>query len=479
MSVFNNESEEIYTDVINCTFGKNESINLSFEWDATIGGDFTSKFFADSEDVIDEINESNNKLELNWTVYYWPDLMITSINWKKTTIVEYDKVKFTVEVENIGFGDATNYDLKLFIKPYSNTTIEYTNEVYTKKINVSSGDKKEFSLFWESVKSGTWHVAAKVFVSDIKNDTNTDNNYLFVTDNLIVNPVEGIKPVINNVGINPTVQQQGGYVDITADVTDDTGLKSVFISVYDSDKNLVKTEDMIRIVGDGFRYIFKETITIDEYNFVINAVDSSKNKNNETYKGSFEIIPDQTKPSISYVWADPMIQKLGNPVTISCNSDDNVDIDDVELVVTNPAGTISKFIMNKKSDQYVYKYIYNISGNYSYYINAKDEAGNLKTSKTRYFYITRSLDDLDDDQMPDWWEERYGFDPFDPQDGKKDYDDDGLTNSEEYKGGTHPYKDIMLQNVAYRVRNNVFYIVLSIALFTLLIILNLVVIKRW
>ena len=80
--------------------------------------------------------------------------------------------------------------------------------------------------------------------------------------------------------------------------------------------------------------------------------------------------------------------------------------------------------------------------------------------------------------MPDWWEERYGFDPLDSTDGSKDYDEDGLTNSEEYLGNTHPHKDILIQNIAYRVRSNVLYIALSISMFALLLILSYIIRRR-
>lgn len=40
--------------------------------------------------------------------------------------------------------------------------------------------------------------------------------------------------------------------------------------------------------------------------------------------------------------------------------------------------------------------------------------------------------DDDNDGMPDWWEKRYGLDPFDPADADDDPDMNGLTNLEEF-----------------------------------------------
>ncbi|MGM0510632.1 MAG: Ig-like domain-containing protein, partial [Thermoplasmatota archaeon] len=47
-------------------------------------------------------------------------------------------------------------------------------------------------------------------------------------------------------------------------------------------------------------------------------------------------------------------------------------------------------------------------------------------------------DDDDGDGMPDEWEEKYGFDPKDSTDAEEDFDQDGLTNLEEYNKGTYP-----------------------------------------
>lgn len=46
--------------------------------------------------------------------------------------------------------------------------------------------------------------------------------------------------------------------------------------------------------------------------------------------------------------------------------------------------------------------------------------------------------DTDKDGMPDEYEIRMGFDPNDPSDAAKDFDNDGVTNLDEYKAGTNP-----------------------------------------
>jgi hypothetical protein len=47
--------------------------------------------------------------------------------------------------------------------------------------------------------------------------------------------------------------------------------------------------------------------------------------------------------------------------------------------------------------------------------------------------------DQDGDGLPDWWEEKYGLNPFDPTDAGLDSDGDGLSNLEEYQVGGDPF----------------------------------------
>jgi len=48
------------------------------------------------------------------------------------------------------------------------------------------------------------------------------------------------------------------------------------------------------------------------------------------------------------------------------------------------------------------------------------------------------VSDTDGDGIPDSWENEYNMDPSDPSDADLDYDNDGLTNYDEYRRGTNP-----------------------------------------
>jgi len=92
-------------------------------------------------------------------------------------------------------------------------------------------------------------------------------------------------------------------------------------------------------------------------------------------------------------------------------------------------------------------HLYADGGDYTVTLTVRDAANNTDSDSVFVTVLSDTdgdgvpdLNDRDDDGdgMPDSWELRNGLDPLSPADASLDNDGDGLTNLEEYLGGTNP-----------------------------------------
>ena len=227
------------------------------------------------------------------------------------------------------------------------------------------------------------------------------------------------------------------------------------------------------MVVHEFRFIFYNTLLAGDYRFTIKAVDLTIYSNNATVRSSFTIHEDPIPPEILHYEASPYVQLINNDVDIICIATDNIGVDTVKAYIFLP-GEIEteKTLQWSPSGKYVYNNIYETPGVYKFYIEVKDIAGRITSTDYKSFWVTPDLDDTDNDGIPNWWEEKYGFNPEFKFDAEEDSDEDGLTNLEEFKAGTNPLKDIFVENAAFRIKDNALYLAASIVLFLLMLILS-------
>ncbi len=472
LDIIDTEDEKnLFSDYILRDFDVDSKTKLVFKWKANISGEFNIQVLVDSDNTVSEINENNNIIEKEISVYEWPDLYVEDIVLPNFNLTELDKVKIVAEVGNNVNFPANNYKIGLFIeKKYrENPSIKYENLVYNTTFSINGDSTKEVSLYWESAEVGTWSVGVKIFWNESKKDFNPLNNMFLSPDFISVKSVEVSKPTIENVVVTPPQPIQGDLITIYADVYDDNGLSSVKIN-FTSPDNSKYSGSMVRSLGNRFKYSFDKTSEIGEYIFIINAIDGSSNKNFRIYNGVFKVFEDNIKPEIIYVSANPKVQLVNKSVNILVLPNDNIGISEAEVTIYGPDGFYLVDDMNRENDKYVYENVYKNVGLYRYYIQVKDDAGNQVVSKENNFWITKDLKDSDSDGIPDVWEEKYNLDPFNASDANIDYDNDGYTNLEEYKMNTNPRKNILLQNVVSKIGQNIWYLFLSIvALFTIII----------
>ena len=222
--------------------------------------------------------------------------------------------------------------------------------------------------------------------------------------------------------------------------------------------NVKMGHNSLRLFSDGYRNIYLFFIVAILFFSILNISAIAKNT---------------VQPVIDYFDAHPHVQLKTDYVNITCIAKDNEEIQTVNVTIFYPGGEskIESMLWSPKG-KYVYNSIYNVSGNYSFYVEVEDEAGNVANTSVKNFWITSNKNDKDSDGMPDSWEEKYNLCPEDSDDADIDSDLDGYTNQKEYQIGTNPLKDIFLQNAAYQVRDNSKYLALSVFLFSLLVLFS-------
>jgi hypothetical protein len=317
-------------------------------------------------------------------------------------------------------------------------------------------------------------------VNATKKDINTMNNRYLSNETLKVKGIEKNKPIISRVMVYPDPQEQGRPVNVTADIIDDTGIDSVTIELI-SPNGTIYNGVMNRAYGDEFFYIFENTYEIGLYILEIEAVDLTLHENKASLSDFFEVYEDSTDPEILSLNAVPYVQLKGESVKITCKAIDNIGIKEVTLTVKYPDKSLDILSMNESLEvngEYIYEDIYSVCGKYTYYVVVDDKVGEVAITDDKYFWITTDLDDIDNDGMPNKWEEKYDLDPEDPTDAYKDKDKDGYSNLKEYRIGTNPAKDVFSENVAYRIKENAWYLTGSIILFFLLFFLSFYELRR-
>jgi hypothetical protein len=463
------------------TILKDENRTIQFSWRPPNKGKYNVSVRIDFTDS----NPGNNKRWKWVTIEGVPDLGVVNISVAPTPVNEGNPVTITTRIINTGDGNATDYEVILFCEQNENNhTMYFWDDKNYTTVSLKKNEAKNINLTWAKTEygkesfHGEWAIGIQILNTTTTPDKHGENNTMALFHVLRVIPSERRPPVITNVNYLHSIEQ-GQAVLITAQVTDDSGIDSVKISIRTPNKTLVKG-NMTAEANNQYKYQYMSTL-LGSYSFWINATDQSPNHNKTSATGTFEITEDRTPPTISFYGEYPSVQLKNNEVEIRCITTDFSGIQSVEVTIRSPDNLLETHTMSNTShdSKYVYTQDYGIIGKYVYSITVEDNKGNKKTTDDKTFWITNDLDDTDNDGMPDTWEERYGFNPYDPSDASQDADNDGITNLQEYKDGTNPAKKLSSPSEFFaRLKENWVYLVASIIVFVMIVILARYGIRR-
>jgi len=175
---------------------------------------------------------------------------------------------------------------------------------------------------------------------------------------------------------------------VNVSVSDVDGVSSVWVEYWfgsGSKTNIPMTNtagnywenDSISIPYDSDDDLFYNISAVDTYGFWGHLVNQQV------------VVSDNISPVISDVNDTPDPQVSGGNVNISCDVDDNIAVNGVQVNVSGPAGftTVNTTMGVDATGRYYYNVTYTVVGTYTYFIWANDASDNSIISSNRQFLI--------------------------------------------------------------------------------------------
>jgi hypothetical protein len=192
-------------------------------------------------------------------------------------------------------------------------------------------------------------------------------------------------PFLSNLQNIPAIQIKDGLVNILVEVTDDVGVKEVWVNVTYPDGSWDNTTMGVG-VGDIW-FLYRPYVELGVHLYQIYASDTSSNWNS-TALGSFEVVLYDDPPIIWGLTDYPDPQEVGGRVDITVNIADDFEVSEVWLNIEYPNGAIDNVSMNKGTGyRWFYQDFYSILDDYSYTLWARDSGNNWNSSGPRTFTI--------------------------------------------------------------------------------------------
>ncbi|GEM_PF-2649422 len=345
-----------YTVVINATDMTNSNGIYTYVHTYGVG---TYVFEIEAKDAANNSaldNSTNNTFEVTADT---SAPVISNVAAEPTTVAQGGSVNITADVTDAGVGvDTVMVNITYPDGTFRNETMTLYNGTYA--YNTTYMDIGTYSYFiWANDTNGN---AASSTLASFE-----------ITD--------GTAPVISDVSVIP----DKNIVNITAIVTDNIGVDSVTVTIFNSTGDVLAgyPMDMTETNTTTHTYAFtSEALPLGNYTFVINAADAAGNPAVPA-TGSFSIV-DTEAPEISDINVPANIVEHQN-VTITCVVTDNVnDVADISVVIIVD-GTSHAMTYSGQNNVFEYTISDIVYGDHSFTITATDAEGNSATSPEETF----------------------------------------------------------------------------------------------
>jgi len=400
--------------------------SVTFTWWSSYGnpaeaGEWKTEVRVDSEKQIPDSDRNNNWNIFLATVIPLPDLQIymSDIDFDVRHPFANTTVNISVIVHNLGYND-TLAEINFYIKEVDSRTYTLITGGTVIEI-ISKRSSTTITLPWQPSRNGTFSI--KVGASC--EDESTLANNAAIKDIRVGGPFDQNPPEIRIMQIVPSVQFLGGYVNISAVITDNqTTINNAILTVSRSENTVF--EKYMRRLGETDIYYY--TVTFNEvgyYTCRIDAFDTAGDPNGmewqHTYSSDilfFRVIyegVETSPPTIRAVVATPQKQVIFGMVNISALINDSSGLRTVTLHVLHD-GDEQTYNMSLRgtTDIYYFSQSYDETGTYEYYIEAVDASANRNKYDTSQLYRFFTIpDDYDGDDVPDTVEIEVGADPKD------------------------------------------------------------------
>jgi hypothetical protein len=272
---------------------------------------------------------------------------------------------------------------------YVNITVDVTDGVGVDKvwvnitfpnftwINVSMAHGTGDNWFYNTSYNDLGIYSYTIWANDTSNNWNGTGPETFT-----IQDTDG--PMLINLDDTPDPQENGDFVNITVDVTDDVGVREVWINITYPNGSWIN-KSMVRGTGNEWSYNITYT-DLGIYSYTVWANDTSNNWNGSG-SGTFTI-QDTQGPKFNDLKDSPDPQEIGGYINITVNVTDVVGVNEVWVNITYPNGSWTNNTMSFGSgNSWYYNSTFIDQGIYSYKVWANDSSNNWNSSDQKTFEI--------------------------------------------------------------------------------------------